>query len=300
MPAKRSHVAEVTALGARSGTTLTRLTGAVALTAASADTKARMTEMAMLAAFGPAASRRLQTSEIVALAAREGTVTAKVSELVMLAAYTDGVPDGSRRNAWAFDLDGHSFYVLDLGSQGTFLFDLNTGVWCQFETQGYGLWNMRNGVKWGNSVVAGDTIGPWVWKLDPSVSMDEGWRRVMHTVTALIDIRDRKALRQDSLRLTASAGQIGDGDDPVIQMRFSDDMGKTWSDYYTISLTKDDFEQEFAWRSLGPIKAPGRVIEISDNAGPIRLDGLDAEIDGLADGEQPEPPGKPGQPLQER
>jgi hypothetical protein len=240
-----------------------------------------VSEVAVLAAYGQQA-KRAQVSDIAVLAAMSEGTTASVSELAVLAAYHVGVPNNPRRKAWHFDLDGHSFYVLDLADQGTFCFDMVTGTWCQFETSGYDSWNMRNGIMWNGEIIAADAVNPIVWKLDPSQTLDEEWKPITHAVTGIVNLRNRKARRQDALRLTASVGNLEDADASEIRMRFSDDLGQTWSDYYEITLTGSPV-QEIAFRSLGPIEAPGRVFEISDTSGPIRIEGCDAEIEGVAD-----------------
>jgi hypothetical protein len=242
---------------------------------------AHVSQFAVLVAFGPPEPKRVHVSQIVGLAAVSSNSIARVSEVAILGAYRTGVPDNPRRKAWHFDFDGHSFYVLDLGPTGTFLFDMVTGTWCEFSTNGYDSWNMRNGTFWNNRVVAADVVNPIVWALDPDQPLDEEWRSVAHAVTGIVNLRNRKARRQDALRLTASPGNLGEASGATISMRFSDDMGHTWSDYFTLTLT-DDPVQELAWRSLGPIEAPGRVFEISDTSGPIRIDGCDAEIEGVA------------------
>jgi hypothetical protein len=54
--------------------------------------------------------------------------------------------------ARSFTLDGHTFYVLDLGPEGTWLWDQVTGQWCTFETDGYGKWSFANGTMWGSHI----------------------------------------------------------------------------------------------------------------------------------------------------
>jgi hypothetical protein len=262
-----------------------------ALAAKSGAAAPRITQTAILAAYGPPQSKGGRVSQLVGLAAVASEPGARVAEVAILAAYTTGTPANARRSAWWFDFDGHAFYVLDLGPEGTFCFDLVTGTWCQFTTEGYGSWNMRNGTLWNNKVVAADFVNPLVWALDPAQPLDEGWRTVSHIVTGLIELRNRKSRRQDALRLTASVGYLGEAAGATISMRFSDDQGRTWSDYFTLPLTDAAYSQELAWRSLGPIMAPGRVFEISDTSGPIRIDGCDAEVEGVDD--PPPPPSNP-------
>jgi hypothetical protein len=69
-----------------------------------------------------------------------------------------------------------------------------------------------------------------------------------------------------------------------MRLRFSDDRGNTWSQYYDVTLTPSEFNGEVAWRSLGAIQAPGRIYEVSDYGGVIRIDGATADIEGIDDG----------------
>jgi hypothetical protein len=40
---------------------------------------------------------------------------------------------------------------------------------------------------------------------------------------------------------------------------------------------------EIAWRSLGAFASPGRIFELSDSGGLIRIDGADVYLDGFDD-----------------
>lgn len=264
---------------------MARASQVAVLAAVAAIPDTRVAEVAMLIAFAPPSPRRVAVTQLVMLAAVAGIPMARVTEMAMLAAYRTGTPDNERRRAWAFDFDGHTFYVLDLGPEGTFAFDLTTGMWCEMKTKGHDGWNMRAGTQWGAKVIACDFVNPIVWELDPDQPLDEGWKAVAHTVTAMLQFRFRKAKRQDSLRVTASVGQVA-VDESVLRLRFSDDMGQTWSDYLDITLNSESYMQELAYLSLGAVQAPGRVFELSDEGGLVRIDGADVELDGLSDEER--------------
>jgi hypothetical protein len=63
-------------------------------------------------------------------------------------------------------------------------------------------------------------------------------------------------------------------------MRFSDDEGQTWSSVYSRVLIADDFDQPLRFRSLGRIRSPGRLWEISDRGGLVLIEGADADLEG--------------------
>lgn len=244
----------------------------------------RMTGLIVLAAYTPPAVKLLRTVEVAALAAYRADVNnvPKTTEMCILAAYKTGLPGSLTTRAWTFDLDGHTFYVLGLGIEGTFLYDTISQQWCKFETAGYGVWNMFRGIMWNNRVIAADATNPFVWELDPNAVLDEEWREVDHVLTGGLPRRARAMTRNDSFRLATSPGVVG-VDGALMKLRFSDDQGRSWTQMEDIVLVQGDYVQEVAWRSLGAFAAPGRVFEVSDSGGVIRINGANADIDGVDD-----------------
>ena len=207
---------------------------------------------------------------------------------------TPGLPSSvSINRAWSYVQDGHTFYVIDLGTQGTYAYDTSTQQWNELQTDGTN-WNMTNGVMWGQRVVAGDHVTGDVWELDPGAVTDAGGAyEIDHVVTGVVSLRGRTFVSCDAVRVAASAGVVADSG-AVMNLRFSDDDGQTWSDYYPITLTEGHTYQDLAWRSLGSFRSPGRIFEFSDSGGLIRIDGADAYLDGFDnDGSAQPPPGKP-------
>lgn len=186
----------------------------------------------------------------------------------------------SINRSWSYVQDGHTFYVLDLGSQGTFAFDTVTQQWCELQTNGTNF-ALTNGVMWGQRVVGGDPSSTDVWELDPGATMDSaGLYNVSHVVTGGLATRSRTFVSCSALRVSASFGLVGTSG-ATFNMRFSDDQGQTWSSYFQLTLTAGDFDSEIAWRSLGSFCSPGRIFELSDSGGLIRIDGCDAFLDGF-------------------
>jgi hypothetical protein len=195
---------------------------------------------------------------------------------------TPGPPATSRKRAWSFVLDGHTFYVLDLGKQGTFVYDTTTSQWAQFITTGYNNWNFANGCMWGQRIVAGDLITTDVWEMNPGSLFDNGATTITHIVTGGIVTRNRVYHSVDSFSLACSVGQLQKQDGTAtVLLSFSDDQGKTWTDMNTITLTQGDYGGEIAWNSLGSFESPGRIFKITDSGGFLRIDGADAGIDGF-------------------
>ncbi len=239
-------------------------------------------QAAALVVYAPAATRHMENTQNAALVVYASAIRKSFNAytLALMAVYGKFTGVETRSRAWSFSLDGHTFYALDLGQEGTFLYDVITGQWSQFQTAGYVGWNMRNGTLFGEDRIAGaDLQSGEVWELDPDALRDEGFRDVTHAVTGAVETRSRVFVSCDALRLTASVGHLTEPDGAIITLRFSDDSGNTWSDPKDVTLTEKDFSGEIAWRSLGSFMAPGRVFQITDVGGVIRIDGADAFVD---------------------
>lgn len=186
----------------------------------------------------------------------------------------------ARTRAWTYTLDGHTFYVLDLGEEGTFAYDVTTSQWAQFQTSGYAGWNIRAGTMWGedNRIVGGDTLYHTVWELDPDTFLDDGFRAIEHIVTGGVMTRSRIYHAVEALRVAGSLGYFTSGSDATIMLRYSDDNGQTWVTAEILPV-EEGVPLEAAWRSLGSFMAPGRVFEVSDVGGMFRIDGADVYIE---------------------
>jgi len=180
-----------------------------------------------------------------------------------------------------------------LGAQGTFLYDILTSQWTNFCTGAPATnggpnvqWNFQNGHMWGVRIVGGDLATSDVWEMTPGAVFDNGATEIGHVSTGGLAARSRVSISCDSFRITASFGLLDDVAGSTFNLRFSDDVEATWSPYFTIALTAGDYDNELAWRSLGSFAAPGRIFEISDSGGLIRIDGADAMLNGFDNDKQ--------------
>lgn len=245
----------------------------------------RASQAAILTVNAPPATRRAQASQAVVGTPFQGTTTTvipRVSQAAVEVVFRTGAPDDLRINAWEFTLDGHKFYVLSLGEQGTWVYDLTTQQWSQWQTDGFeGIWNMQLGLIWDNKIIAGDLQNPLLWELDPETFTDEGFRPITRRATGLVTYRDKDYRRNWEFRITANLGEPTPDTPGTLEFSFSDDDGKTFSTPKVITLVADDFDQDLEFRSLGSIRKPGRVYQVTDVGGFVRLSGADADIEGL-------------------
>jgi hypothetical protein len=259
--------------------------------------RGRMAGLAELVVVSPPESQRGRLSDMALVVpyAKGAYAVPHVSELSELSVFSTAPPAQAQSLAWTFSLDGHTFYVLDLGEQGTFLYDTTTQGWCEFQTQNSVGWNFRNGCMWfagAPRIAGGDSTGPYIWELSPAALFDDGFRDIEHAATAAVALRSRVYVSMSELRVAASAGILDDtAGAAFMQLTYSDDGGQSYSDPVIVQLVvgaTPDGQQDIRFSSLGSFMAPGRTLQISDVGGVLRLDGVDAMIDGY-DGEPDQP-----------
>jgi len=197
--------------------------------------------------------------------------------------------------AFAFSLDGHDFYALRLGENETIVYDLTTGSWSNWDSAGRTVWRANSAVNWvgvlgtggenvpTTNIILGDDRFGTLWSLDPASGSDDGAftgdtpQTFTRAVTGGLPMRNRPSPRVNSVTLTASVGDP-DMTDTAIQLRISDDNGRTYQDMGTVITQPNVYFTEFRWRSMGIMKAPGRIFEFIDSGATVRIDGADAEI----------------------
>ena len=204
----------------------------------------------------------------------------KTSQLAMFVVFNEGAREDNTLRAWGFILDGHSFYVLHLGMLGTYVCDVTSGFqWSQWQTEGMESWNAEQGLMWQDMVVAGDNQNPILWQINPETQLDDEFKPIRRTATALIPARGRKTVTLDMFSINASAG-YPTADNPELTLSFSDDNGNTWVTMPAITLESGAFDQNLQFGSLGTFGQPGRIINVSDVGGMVRLSDIDVEMGG--------------------
>lgn len=285
-----AHSSQLAALVVYSGTDV-RVSQSAALVAwASLAARVRVSQHAALVPFINQAKRTRTSDEaaLVVYATEPSNVPRTSQEFALVVWGTTPPGEENRSRAWSYTMDGHVFYVLDLGLEGTWVFDYDTNQWSEFETAGYSGWNMHVGAVWqtANRVVAGDLLNSYVWEMAPTDVLDEEFRPIEHLATGGVMTRSRVHLGVESVRLAGSIGQIQDDLDGISTfLRFSDDAGETWSTEYEVLVSpgQQSSGYEIAYRSLGSFMAPGRVFEFRDTGGMLRIDGADLFLEDFDD-----------------
>lgn len=190
--------------------------------------------------------------------------------------------------AWTFDLDGHEFYVINLGNDKTLVFDLTTEKWSWWSWGELERWRVQCGVNWtqsgrvaydgGSDVVVGDDSIGILWTLSPDQGYDdplyggdraEGVKKSFpRAATGQVITRGRHFVPCYEVYLTCDPGEPA-FTGAKLELFYSDDAGRSYVSAGEIVVEEGNFNQDIVWRSLGQIPAQGRMFRIEDD-GAVR------------------------------
>lgn len=135
----------------------------------------------------------------------------------------------------------------------TMVYDVTTGQWSEFQSYGRSNWRV------GPSM--GDTENGTIWRFTDYAD-DGGMLERRFRAGAPLD----SGLAVSNLRLVCEVGQtpfLADPyAEPVVEMRYSDDAGRTWSSWEAVSLGRQgEYRTRPEWRALGMFDDPGMIFD---------------------------------------
>jgi hypothetical protein len=189
---------------------------------------------------------------------------------------------------YTYQQDGHSFYVLVFPSADTtWVYDVATQAW--HERAGFSNgeftrhWSNCQ-VFFNNKVLVGDYRNANIYSFDLDDFSDNGsiqkWLRSWRALPT--GQNNLKRTAHHSLQLDCETGvglNIGQGSDPEVMLRWSDDGGHTWSNEHWVSIGKiGEYYRRAIWRRLGmTLKLRDRVYEVS-GTDPVKIAIMGAEL----------------------
>jgi hypothetical protein len=189
---------------------------------------------------------------------------------------------------YTYQQDGHSFYVLNFPSADTtWVFDVATGAWHERAAFANGDFNRHraNSQMFFNATNAvGDYQNGKLYKFDLEVYADDGqpqkWLRSWRALPTGANNLTRTI--QHAMQLDCETGvglNTGQGSNPQVMLRFSDDGGHTWSNEHWKSMGAiGEYGNRTIWRRLGAtMKIRDRVYEVS-GTDPVRIYIMGAEL----------------------
>lgn len=205
-------------------------------------------------------------------------------------------PDLSNAIGYTCQFQGHTVYRLIFPDQPTgWQFDVATNAWTEFAAwdTGAGAWKRHRSncqATFNGLVVVGDYEDGNLYQLDPNAYSDNGepqrWMRSWRALPTGQNNLTRTA--HHSLQLDCETGvglSLGQGSDPQVALRWSDDGGHSWSNEHWASMGRiGEYGRRCIWRRLGmTLKLRDRVLEISGtDPVPITLNGAILDLTGAA------------------
>ena len=190
--------------------------------------------------------------------------------------------------AYTYQQEGHTFYVLTFPSaDATWVYDAATGAWHQRAAWYNGAFKRHRSncqVTYKGEVVVGDYENGKIYAFDMDVYDDAGqtqrWLRSWRALPTGQNELVRTA--HHSLQLDCESGvglNEGQGDDPQVMLRWSDDGGHTWSYEHWAPMGKiGQYYRRVFWRRLGmTLKLRDRVYELS-GTDPVKVIIMGAEL----------------------
>ena len=194
----------------------------------------------------------------------------------------------SDATAYTYQQDGHAFYVLNFPTGGTtWVYDVSTGVWHERAYLDNGQFSRHRGncqCNFSGDIIIGDYETGDIYTFDLTVYADNGdaqkWLRSWRALPT--GQNNLKRTAHHSLQLNCEVGtglNSGQGSDPQIMLRWSDDGGHTWSNEHWTSMgAMGNYGQRAIWRRLGmTLKLRDRVYEVS-GTDPVKLDIIGAQL----------------------
>lgn len=175
-------------------------------------------------------------------------------------------------SAFAFEYEGHKFFCIRLDGE-TLAYDVATMEWCEFASFGYPNWRARCAVPVEGVPLFGDSVSGTVWGMD-NTAFTDGGAILQRLFTAFQPVSDG-SYPLDVIHLDADFGAtpvlVGQGSDPLVELRSSRDGGRTWSDWRQSNLGRQgQYRARAMWRRFGSFDAPGAIFEIRVTD-PVRL-----------------------------
>ena len=196
--------------------------------------------------------------------------------------------DLSGATGYTYQQDGHAFYVLNFPSiNTTWVYDVATQMWherASFERGNFTRHRSNCQCTFQGHIVVGDWKNANIYEFDMNTYSDpvgvQKWLRSWRALPPGTDNLKRKT--NHSLQIDCEAGvglNEGQGNDPQIMLRWSDDAGHTWSSEHFKSMGKiGQFYLRVIWYRLGlTTKLRDRVYEIS-GTDPVKIAIVGAEL----------------------
>lgn len=175
--------------------------------------------------------------------------------------------------AWTYVDKGHWFYVLQMPDNGkTFVWDANTKQWHRRKSYGFDCWRARYHAQIYGKHLMGDAFTNTLWDMVEGVYTEGEDPMVSERFTHYLHQEDLP-VSQHSLWLKFDTGQgtvSGQGQFPLVDIRWSDDGGYTFANFRQRSLGETgQYNKNIRVHGMGKFKDRVFHLRVSD---PVKRD----------------------------
>lgn len=178
--------------------------------------------------------------------------------------------------AFVYTQNGHKFYTLTFPTElVTWVYDIATGKWSQRQSFEKGRWRASGFAFQFNKNLVGDFENGNIYEINPN-SYTENGATIQRIITLPNVFNDTKRIVFSNFIADFDAGLglvSGQGSDPQVMMRYSNDGGYTWSNGLWGSMGQiGEYSQRTAWYRLGIGRQRVFELTVSDPI-PVHLTG---------------------------
>jgi len=186
--------------------------------------------------------------------------------------------DPTTLTAIVVQFEGHEIYVLNVPGVGSYAYDISRigvqaqaygdsyerGEWQEWQSAGFDTFRGQVAQMVSGVAYVGDMTTADLWIMQVGAYADAGGP-LKRQASAFIKIEEGTP-RCLNIVLHGVVGQgtaTGAGSDPTVEMRFSDDQGRTFSGWKAASLGRmGAYRTRAFWQRLGLLRAPGRLVQV--------------------------------------
>jgi hypothetical protein len=177
--------------------------------------------------------------------------------------------DVSDARAYTYQIQGHEMYVVTFPQIDlTWVYDNATQQWHKWlswdSLTGYHRHRSNCGALFNNKYWVGDYENGKIYTLDNAVYTENGLpiRRVRRAIHLTTDLQ-RQYFEEFQIQFQPGVGLIsGQGQDPQVMLRWSNDGGSTWSNEHWVGIGRQgQYQNRAIWRRLG--WARDRIFEVA-------------------------------------
>lgn len=193
------------------------------------------------------------------------------------------VKTSSTSYAFTYESQGHVFYAITNPElRRTMVYDVGTGLWHQladyWNDVGFIESNISVTERYRQTSLVGEKYSGKIYLLSDRV-FTRGGTGVKRMFTTTNYTAENKLIGISSLELRADVGLgnvTGEGDDPYVELRYSNDGGHTWSDWIPRSLGPIGmYTTRIIWNRLGTARE--WLFEFS-TAAPVKISFIDVFV----------------------